>query len=228
MPLATSGPETKCFASKSLGSACPGVRCVRAAEAAGIAARGAFSEAGGGCESSGLSARAYLWAFVSTVEGKSAELRLYESVCFLLWVLDTLCIVSVLWVPASLCVVCGCFRGDPLHSGGREGGSSAGVGRVPLCICEISVTEELVIGSGCFQESVYTLLPVPVDTHRSGAVGLWVPVSVNWAVGIHVRGSIWEPCVTPPSAALCPQAVEECVSGQHCVCLPDRLPAHLP
>lgn len=109
----------------------------------------------------------------------------------------------------------------------REGGSSAGVGRVPLCICEISVTEELVIGSGCFQESVYTLLPVPVDTHRSGAVGLWVPVSVNWAVGIHVRGSIWEPCVTPPSAALCPQAVEECVSGQHCVCLP-RSPAGAP
>ncbi|XP_043741638.1 atherin-like [Cervus elaphus] len=55
----------------------------------------------------------------------------------------------------------------------REGGRAGAALELdvcPLCICEISVTEELVIGSGCFQESVYTLLPVPVDTHRSGAI----------------------------------------------------------
>lgn len=140
-----------------------------------------------------------------------------------------LCVQSLFCGSLRVCVLCVAVSEATrcTREGGRAG-AALELDVCPLCICEISVTEELVIGSGCFQESVYTLLPVPVDTHRSGAVGLWVPVSVNWAVGIHVRGSIWEPCVTPPSADLCPQAVEECVSGQHCVCLPDRLPAHLP
>ena len=52
------------------------------------------------------------------------------------------------------------------------GGSSSGIGHVPPCICEASVTVDLAIGSGYFQVPVYTLLHIPEDTHRGGAVAV--------------------------------------------------------
>ena len=54
----------------------------------------------------------------------------------------------------------------------HSGGSSSGIGHVPLCICEASVTVDLAIGSGYFQVPVYTLLHIPEDTHRGGAVAV--------------------------------------------------------